>query len=342
MAEFVQRAKQTGAGSGIGATRSVTRLLMLAAAVVASSAAACSSPTATPFAPSGSNCNTAGTWAIFVEVGVEWQSGVISPGAGTVKQWILSQIAIEPDGSLRSQAHACGIGAQNVPLGSPWFSTIAVPSLQLDHEWTGVQFLPALFDDGTLDNIAIPVQISSSNPLSPSIGDDFQTQAAPFIFGLRGLDPVAPWPTAEEVTPLLFDADQDGFPGITGLPFQGQVPGEAPGVQFKDPRLTIQQNPPPRASKLFLALRTRAALEGKLTSCEPTPRLEGQVIPQTLLVETRNVACMVDGTNQYCDATQSKFIDDNLPAFNPNGTSRFVGLKVRDNITCPEVRAMNF
>jgi len=142
--------------------------------------------------------------------------------------------------------------------------------------------------------------------------------------------------------PLLYDNDQDGLPGITGLPFQGQVPGEAQGVAFQDPRLTIQANPPPRASKLFLALRTRAALEGKLTSCEPTPRLEGEVIPQTLRVETRNVACMVDGTDQYCDPTQSKFIDDNLPAFNPNGTSRFVGVKVRDGIGCPEVRALKF
>ena len=66
------------------------------------------------------------------------------------------------------------------------------------------------------------------------------------------------------------------------------------------------------------------------------------VMPNTLLVEIRNVSCTVTGTNGLCAPDQVKFIDDNLPIFNPNGTSRFVGIKVPDNITCDRVRALEY
>ena len=195
------------------------------------------------------------------------------------------------------------------------------------------------------------MSISSPDAQHPSLGDEFTTAPAPFSFGFRGLDPDGPWPTTpEEMMPLMFDSDVDGNPGITGLPFAGQVPGEPDGITFSDPRLTITMNPPPRASQLFLALRTRAGLQGRLTACAAPmngtellgPRLDGNVVPNTLKVETRNVACTVTGTNQACEKDQVKFIDDNLPQFNPNGTSRFVALKIPDNFTCEEVRSLQY
>ena len=332
MAECVPRAA-SGRGRVRGRSFASGRLLV-ALPVVAALTLGCSSSGSDPF-PDNANCDITGTWAIFVEVGVGWKSAVISPGAGTVRQWILSRIVVGPTGQLASVAHACGIGAQNVPLGSPWFATVL-------NEWTGVQFLPGLFDSGTLADVPIPVSVSSSNVRHPTIGDDFRTEPSPFGFGLNGLDGAAPWPTTDQIAPFIVDADQDGFPGITGLPFHGQVPGEAEGVEFQDPRLTITVDPPPRAAKLFLALRTRAGLEGKLASCSPTPRLEGDVVPATLLVETRNVACLVDGTGTPCDAAQIAFIDQNLPAFNANGASKFIGVKVRDTISCAEVRSMDY
>jgi hypothetical protein len=321
--------------------------------IVAALSAACSSSSSNGnlfVTQTTADCGQVGTWAIFVEVGVEWQSTVISPGAGTVKQWILSRNSIGPDGRLQSTAHACGIGAQNVPLGSPWFSTIEVPQLQMPHEWTGVQFSADLFDKGTLEETPIPVAITSPDPQNPAIGDEFTTQPAPFTFGLQGLDPNAPWPTRDEIPPYLFDSDQDGNPGVTGLPFSGHVPGEPDGINFSDPRLTITVNPPPRASLLFLALRTRAGLQGRLSACAPEPnqhdtlgpRLDGIVIPNTLLVELRNVSCTVTGANALCLPDQVKFIDDNLPQFKPNGTSRFVGLKVPDDTTCLKVRSLKY
>jgi len=318
--------------------QSLTRAALLAAAALS---VACSSQNTDPFRGGSTSCDTTGTWAIFVEVGVEWQSAVISPGAGTVIQWIKSTIALGPDGQLRSSAHACGIGAQHVPLGSPWFSTMAFPQIQVEQEWTGVQFLPALFDTGLLEEIPIPISISSPDPHQPTIGDQFRTSPSPFVFGLKGLDPTAPWPKTDQIMPLLYDSDQDGFPGITGVPFSGPVPGEAQGTVFQDPRLNLAVNPP-RASRLFLALRTRAGLEGKLTSCVP-PRLEGQVTPDTLLIETRNVACLVDGTNnQACNVDQITFIDTNLPVFKANGTSRFVGIQVPASTSCEELRTMQY
>lgn len=320
--------------------------------VVAVLSAGCSSSTNGKLfgGQTNADCSPIGTWAIFVEVGVEWQSAVISPGAGTVKQWIVSRIGVGPDGRLESTAHACGIGAQNVPLGSPWFSTIEVPQLQLPHEWTGVQFSANLFDRGQLEETPIPVAISSPDAENPAIGDEFTSSPAPFTFGLKGLDPAAPWPAGDQVLPYLFDSDMDGNPGITGLPFSGHVPGEPDNVFFSDPRLTIAENPPPRASLLFLALRTRAGLQGRLTACAPQPnvpdllgpRLDGIVIPNTLLVEIRNVSCTVTGANSLCLPEQVSFIDTNLPQFKPNGTSRFVGLKVPADIDCLKVRSLKY
>src|SRR5687767_10070338 len=55
-------------------------------------------------------CGITGTWATFVQVGVEWSSGTIKPGAGTVKQWILSERRME-GAEVIDDARACGIGA---------------------------------------------------------------------------------------------------------------------------------------------------------------------------------------------------------------------------------------
>lgn len=284
-------------------------------------------------------CDMEGTWATFVEVGVGWESGTIRPGAGTTKQWILSRRHLVSGGAI-DEARACGIGAKGVPLGSPWFSTIDLPEVGLPSEWTGVTFSPELFDSGRLAEIQVPSRITSKNPSAPVIGDGFATDPVPFQFGIDGFGQDVPWPTVAEALPHMVDHDGDGLPGLTGAPFQGQVPGEADGVVFKDPRLDLTGTPA-RTSGLHMAIRTRAGLRGTLVSCDP-PRMEGDVIPSTLVIETRSVGCTVAGSGQPCTPDQSNFIDSNLPNFVANGTSRVVIVKVPDDTTCKEVRDLEY
>jgi hypothetical protein len=289
--------------------------------------------------PSGNvPCDMNGLWATFVEVGVEWESNTILAGAGTVRQWILTERtgAGTPQGLELSRV--CGIGAFGVPLGSPWFSTISVPEIQLKSEWTGVQFLPQLFDNGALPVYEVQSQSNSVNPGVYAPGDVYRLAAVPFSFGLEGLGE-QPWPEIGGMQPFVIDHDRDSYPGIAGVPFQGHVPGEPDGVDFLPPRLSLEVEPR-RAARLFLTLRTRGALEGQVVSCDPT-RIEGIVVPSTLLIESRNVGCLVVGAAD-CAPEEVQFIDSNLPKFAPNGTSTMVTLSVPHGTTCSDVRAMSF
>lgn len=288
-------------------------------------------------------CDTSGTWATLVIVGVGWQSTTIAPGAGIVKQWILTNRK-SINGVPQDIAQACGIGAKDVPLGSAWFHTAEFPNIP--SEWTGVRFLSNLFDDGRLPQFDLAIHLQSASTYKASVGDAFDTPATPFQFGVEGLGPDAPWPTIADIAPYLVDHDGDNHPGLTGLPYEGPVPGEPEGTVFMDPRLDLNDISgasanPARASALYMAIRTRASLQGKLVSCNP-PRLEGEVADGSLLIETRNIGCTVAGTNTPCDATQIQFIDSNLPKFEGNGESRTVSLKVPDSTTCAEVRKMDF
>jgi hypothetical protein len=279
-----------------------------------------------------------GTWATFVEVGVGWESGTIRAGAGTTRQWVIGKRSVQ-DGRVIETARACGIGAQGVPLGSPWFSTIDVPAIMLESEWTGVEFAPELFDSGRLPEVLLEVSLGSSDPANAQLGDTFSTPDLPFSFGVEGLAPDA-WPPTDEMRPLTVDHDGDGNPGLTGFPFQGPVPGEPDGTVFRNPRLGLEVETP-RAAALYMTIRTRAALSGSLVSCDP-PRFEGEVAGNSLLIETRNVDCKVADTNAPCDPAQVGFIDTNLPAFESNGVSRVVSVKIPDDSSCADVRAMDF
>ena len=271
------------------------------------------------------DCGMQGTWATFVEVGVEWESLVIRPGAGTVRQWILAERDVFGN-EARDTAVTCGIE-------SPFFSTI------LD-SWIGVSFLDALFDSGAVPTTELTSTVQAVDPTNLAIGDSFEAAPAPLVLGIDGLDAVAPWPDVAQIQPFLRDHDQDTFPGITAEPLEGPVPGTPLGTMFSDPQLEIADGAP-QASLLFMAIRVRAALRGSLTSCDP-PRLEGEAGAETLQIQLRNVGCLVSGTSSPCSTDQAAFIDSNLPEFVPNGISVLVSIKVPPGTSCAEVRALDF
>lgn len=298
--------------------------------------AGCSSePEGDVFGGSGETCDLVGTFGTFVEVGVEWESGTIKPGAGTTRQWILSTRQRTPTGYVDS-AVSCGIGARLVPSGSPWFATRDFPPpINLPSEWTGVTFDLALFDRGELPVVPIDIVVGGPDPASAALGTRLRTTSPPFEHGSAGLPPDS-WPARAEFGPFLRDQDGDGQPGLTGSPFEGQVRGEPPGTNFVDPRLGIEADPS-RTDALHMAIRTRAFLDLTLVSCDP-PRFEGTVQAGTLLIETRAVGCRVAQTQAPCDDAQVGFIDGNLPQFKSNGVSRVVSLALPQGATCADVR----
>ena len=109
---------------------------------------------------------------------------------------------------------------------------------------------------------------------------------------------------------------------------------------FSDPQLDIPAGSP-QADPLFMVMRVRAALRGTLVALDP-PRVEGEVVPQSLDIELRNIGCLVSGAGDPCSSTQAMFIDDNLPQFVPNGTSVLVSIKVPPGTSCAQVRQMSF
>lgn len=286
-------------------------------------------------------CTLEGTFAYFLELGVEWESGTIKAGAGVVRQWLLSHRQLTPDGYLEV-LRTCGSGAKGVPLGSPWFSTKAFPDLGLPNgEWIGVSFRPELWDEvqqPVLPEVAMLISYQQINPVGPGIGDRITSPAVPFTHGAQGLNDNE-WPDVTGMMPFLVDHDNDGNPGMTAMPLQGPVPGAEDGAHFSNPRLELV-NPPPRAGQLFMVLRTRAALDAEVVSCEPV-RLEGGIVPSSLKIETRNVGCTVAGGGP-CTPEQNGFIDANQPEFKSNGTSRFVGVKVPPTTDCNGVREMRY
>jgi len=297
----------------------------------------------------GAHCDVGGTWATFVEVGVSWESGTIAPGAGLVRQWVLHKEVPGPGGP-EYWAVSCGIGAKGVPLGSPWFSTkrFDLGSYILPSEWVGVSFLPTLFDEDTLPKVQLSMRVDRGDPSRLQRGAHLSVDPAPFQHGTNDLGPDVPWPDAISMRAFVVDHDKDGFPGLTGVPLSGQVPGEPAGVTFTPPRVDALAAPV-RTSALFMAIRNRAALDLTLRSCESPPdkpsappqaRFEGKVLDGTLVIETRNVACLVSQTGAPCDDAQSGFIDSNLPVFEHNGTSRVISISVPDDTTCEDVRAL--
>jgi hypothetical protein len=282
-------------------------------------------------------CDMSGTWGTLVEVAVEWSSITISPGTGSVRQWILSERTMSATGGI-DVARSCGIGTRGTPLGSPWFATNEIagdpPALS---EWTGVSFSDDLFDNETLPLSTLDITLNQGDPRALAIGNPITTSIVPFSHGVDGLDP-AEWPELEEMKAYARDHDGDGYPALTGLPFQGEVPGTNGTQHFQNPRLTLATSPPPpRASALFLAIRNRAALHLQLSSCSPPTFVGGA---SDLFIETRNMGCTVADTGQPCIPDQYKFIDFALPQFNANGISRVISKKLPPGSTCPDVRRL--
>jgi hypothetical protein len=268
-------------------------------------------------------CDFSGTWGSRLVIDVSWTpqgltSIILSPGSGTITQWLLSTRTLSgntPDES----AVVCGIDL-------PDFDGSAIAG----GEVYGIRFPNSLFDNNYIPAFAIHGTFSGSSP-----GSTYNTSAAAVLLGLTLSNPLtSPWPST--ITTQV-DMDHDGSPGVTADSLQTSGYTYPPVDIFKTNR----------ADQLYLAIRQVTQLSATATDCD---HLRGTVSIPTLSdpssgtskpgIDSHVIGCRVSGTGTPCDSTQWSFVDNTQPVFAPSGATTFASVRLPTAATCATVRGM--
>ena len=168
------------------------------------------------------SCDFTGTWGSRLTVDVTWtpaglnlQTFVLAPGAGTITQWIMGA-RVQHGTSLEDTTVVCGIVL-------PDFQGTQVVAGQV----YGVIFPDSLFDGMKLPTFEVDGVVTRSAP-----GATYSTSAAAALLGLTMANPTTdPWPAT--VTTAT-DSDNDGTPGVTVNAAQGPVPPPSDAGFYSD------------------------------------------------------------------------------------------------------------
>jgi hypothetical protein len=281
--------------------------------------------------PEGSgSCDFNGTWGSRLTIDVSWQpqglnSIILASGTGQIKQWIRG-IRTQTGTSTSDATVVCGVNL-------PDFQETAL----VGGETYGVRFPPSLFDTSAGAAVLPTFTVGATlGGLSP--GSTFNTTEAAALLGLSLTNPLTDaWPST--VTTLV-DMDHDGHPGVTidvaqGSPYSN-VPTGFPGFPS-----------PPRADKLYVAIRQVTIVSGNVDDCD---HMSGTVsIPQIsskYAIDSHVVGCSLVGDAGDCTVaatppatSQAAFVDNTQPVFTPSGTTDFHSVRLATGATCADVRA---
>jgi hypothetical protein len=274
-------------------------------------------------------CDFNGTWGTRLTIAVSWQpqglnSIILASGTGQIRQWIKG--ARTQSGTSTSDATVvCGVEL-------PDFQETAL----VGGETYGVRFPGSLFDNDAgapvLPTFTVGATLGGLTP-----GSTFNTTESAALLGISMNNPLTdPWPST--VTTQV-DMDHDNHPGVTinvaqGSPYSN-VPTGFPGFPS-----------PPRATKLYLAIRQVTIVSGNVDDCD---HMSGTVtIPQIsskYAIDSHVLGCaLVDGGDCTSAATppatsQAAFVDNTQPVFTPSGATDFHSVRLATGATCAEVRA---
>jgi hypothetical protein len=134
------------------------------------------------------------------------------------------------------------------------------------------------------------------------------------------------WPASGAML-MTVDSDGDGQPGIKAIP-RTDPPFAAPPLSLAD---ALDMNGK-RADELYLATRTMIQLAGTRDTCK-----SAKGMATVTHVDSHVVGCHVKGGGP-CDATQTKFVDDNQPKFTIK-SAKYEMVQVDAKATCADVRA---
>jgi cysteine-rich repeat protein len=256
-------------------------------------------------------CDLTGTWATYIELDVTWPAKalVYLAGSGKVKQWV--RVTRTHTGNSTSDVM--------LPCGAE------IPDFRGDayNETYGIIFPDALFDNvpAYLPANTVTGTLSGSSP-----GSSYTTPASATLMGLTMANPETDaWPASYTgVTPV--DHDQDAKPGITAT----VKSGTAPDPDYANLPLAVLF--PPRADRVYLAVRQVTSVAGALTTCS---EMSGTATVSKQ--DSHVVGCRKVGGGD-CSAAQTDFLDTNRVQYTI-GAATFVSRKVTAGATCAIVRS---
>jgi hypothetical protein len=262
-------------------------------------------------------CAAGGTWAIRISTPVKWNASfVVAGGAGTITNLAISTRTQEGL-KVTDTARLCGL---EIP---DYTSTAAFGS-----EKYGIRWAAAAFEAPTMPKFTSTHTLSSRLP-----GATFTSTATASILGTTLPNVLTdPWPTSvAALTPI--DSDNDGKGGFTA--------GAANTPGFSLPPVNAARTA--RADRLYLALRQVAGpAAGTVKSCtryEATADIA--VIGNKAAIDSHVMGChRSDGPE--CTSAEFKLLDSAAPVYVPTGKAVVTMLKVANNATCADVRALSF
>jgi hypothetical protein len=271
-------------------------------------------------------CDLNGTFAMLAEIDVEWDavrvSGftVVLGGSDTLRSYSLRR-QTQTGTTIRTEAQACGDTAQD--LCSPVLG-IAV-----------TQHIP----DAVYDLPGVP-RTSSTTTLSkaPVAGDAYAGALEAALLGLELPTPTAAWPATYNDPAITWrDHDGDGQPGVTAI-----IPttGRSARCQLNYGALPIPSSGN-SAQRVYAGSRALARLAGTIIDCDtirgdykgPTtdvPQLNGHV-----------TGCLRTDGNA-CTPEETASIDQGVSGAQRVVHTRFTMVRVDDNTSCADVRAISF
>jgi hypothetical protein len=275
-------------------------------------------------------CDFTGTWGSLLTIAVSWapeglnlQTFLLAPGAGTIRQWIKGA-RVQHGTALEDTTVVCGIDL-------PDFQGTQVVAGQT----YGVIFPDSLFDGTYLPTFQVDATVTSSDP-----GATYSASASAALLGLTMANPTTdPWPAT--VTTAT-DPDKDGTPGVTVNAAQGPVapPGDAGSYSYIPVGIPAPFQPVVVADKLHLAIRQVTEVTGTVVDCDHVsgtvtiPEIAGQYA-----INSHVIGCeLIDGGD--CTDTQASFVDNTQPVFAPSGTTAFASVRLPAGATCATVRSM--
>jgi hypothetical protein len=262
-------------------------------------------------------CDFAGTWASEIAINVSWAAGgsfdiVISPGSGTIKQWLLGTRTVSGT-TVTDTTSLCGIQL-------PAFNST-------NNETYGITFPNSLFDGSDISTFSIPGTVSGSTPTAA-----YTTTPVAVLLGLTLANPTtATWPATISTE---VDEDLDTKPGVTANVAQGASFSNVP----LDFTVLLNPNGVARSNRLYVAIRQITSVSAHFTDCDHT---SGTVtVPQInskYAIDSHVIGCGLAGSATDCSANQTSFVDQNQPVFVPK-TTTFTSTRVAAGTTCATVR----
>jgi hypothetical protein len=274
-------------------------------------------------------CDFDGTWGSLLTIDVNWmpaglnlQTFILRPGAGTIRQWIKGA-RVQQGNQLEDTTVVCGIEL-------PDFQGTQVAGGQT----YGVVFPDSLFDGMGLPSFQVNETVTSDGP-----GATFTASASAALLGLTMANPTTDtWPAT--ITTAT-DPDHDGTPGVTVNAAVGVVGAGDAGLYSNIPvGVPAPFQPVDVATQLQLAIRQVTGVTGTVADCD---HIAGTVsIPEVAGVYAINshvIGCeLVDGG--ACSDAQASFVDNTQPVFTPSGKTTFTSVRLPAGATCATVRGM--